>query len=102
MPLRRGKIAQLEEIPLSRACGCESGIDRNTRPEYDSGMENNATVTKDRDTALKRKGRKTEPSSGEPVRKRFVVESGPLGLRQDLNFDKIEEVLDLIEGPYRR
>lgn len=35
-------------------------------------------------------------------RKRFVVESRPLGLRRDLNFDKIEELLDRIDGPARR
>lgn len=35
-------------------------------------------------------------------RKRFVVESRPLGLRRDLNFDKVEELLDQIDGPARR
>jgi hypothetical protein len=65
-------------------------------------MGSDATVANDRDAAPEREDRKAEPSSSEPVRKRFVVKSRPLGLRHDLNFDKIEEVLDLIEGPYRR
>jgi hypothetical protein len=68
-------------------------------------MGNDATVAKVGDAAPEREDRaekKTELSSGKPVRKRFVVESRPLGLRHDLNFDKIEEVLDLIDGPYRR
>lgn len=45
---------------------------------------------------------KPEPSTGKPPRKGFVVKARPLGLRHDLNFDKIEEVLDEIEGPWRR
>lgn len=35
-------------------------------------------------------------------KKKFKVKSFKLGLRKDLNFDNIEEVLDLIEGPNRR
>jgi hypothetical protein len=31
-----------------------------------------------------------------------VVEARPLGLRHDLNLDKIEDLLDEIEGPWRR
>ncbi len=32
----------------------------------------------------------------------FKVKSRPIGLRQDLNFDNIEEVLDILEGVNRR
>lgn len=35
-------------------------------------------------------------------RERFVVDSRPMGLRRDLSFDKVEEVLDAIDGPARR
>lgn len=35
-------------------------------------------------------------------KKRFKVKSFKIGLRKDLNFDNIEEVLDIIEGPNRR
>lgn len=35
-------------------------------------------------------------------RKKFKVKAFKLGLRKDLNFDNIEEVLDIIEGPNRR
>lgn len=34
--------------------------------------------------------------------KKFKVKAFDLGLRKDLNFDNIEEVLDIIEGPNRR
>ena len=45
---------------------------------------------------------KRDPVQQPLPRKRFVVESRPLGLRRDLSFDKVEELLDLIEGPARR
>jgi hypothetical protein len=32
----------------------------------------------------------------------FKVEPLNLGLREDLNFDNIEELLDQLEGPFRR
>lgn len=32
----------------------------------------------------------------------FKVRSRPIGLRKDLNFDNIEEVLDILEGINRR
>lgn len=32
----------------------------------------------------------------------FKVRSRPMGLREDLNFDNIEEVLDILEGVHRR
>jgi len=32
----------------------------------------------------------------------FKVKSRPMGLRKDLNFDNIEEVLDILEGVNRR
>ena len=32
----------------------------------------------------------------------FKVRSRPIGLRKDLNFDNIEEVLDILEGVHRR
>jgi len=35
-------------------------------------------------------------------KKKFKVKAFNLGLRKDLNFDNIEEVLDIIEGPNRR
>lgn len=34
-------------------------------------------------------------------KKRFRVRAMNLGLRKDLNFDNIEEVLDILEGPNR-
>ncbi len=40
-------------------------------------------------------------SSGSTARKRFRVEPLNLGLRKDLNFDNIEEVLDILDGPNR-
>jgi hypothetical protein len=40
--------------------------------------------------------------STRPEKKRFKVKSLNLGLRKDLNFDNIEEVLDILEGPNRR
>jgi hypothetical protein len=36
------------------------------------------------------------------IKKRFRVEPLDLGLRTDLNFDNIEEVLDILEGPNRK
>ena len=41
-------------------------------------------------------------SGGEVKRKRFRVEPLNLGLRKDLNFDNIEEALDILEGPNRK
>ncbi len=38
---------------------------------------------------------------GNKPKKRFRVEALNLGLRKDLNFDNIEEVLDILEGPNR-
>lgn len=35
-------------------------------------------------------------------KKKFKVKAFKLGLRKDLNFDNIEEVLDILEGPNRR
>jgi hypothetical protein len=35
-------------------------------------------------------------------RKRFRIEPLNLGLRKDLSYDNIEELLDIIEGPNRR
>ena len=40
-------------------------------------------------------------SSGSTTRKRIRVEPLNLGLRKDLNFDNIEEVLDILDGPNR-
>ena len=37
-----------------------------------------------------------------PKRKPFKVKAMNMGLRKDLNFDNIEEVLDILEGPNRR
>jgi len=49
---------------------------------------------------LLRKGLDTKPNGTE--KKRFKVRSFPIGLRDDLNFDNIEEVLDQLEGVHRR
>ena len=38
----------------------------------------------------------------ETKKKKFKVKAFNIGLRKDLNFDNIEEVLDIIEGPNRR
>ena len=35
-------------------------------------------------------------------KKPFKVKAFKLGLRKDLNFDNIEELLDIIEGPNRK
>lgn len=43
----------------------------------------------------------TSPPSAKP-KKKFKVKSYPIGLRKDLNFDNIEEVLDILEGVDRR
>ena len=45
-----------------------------------------------------------EPMSSQRIleRKCFKVKAHKMGLRPDLNFDNIEEVLDILEGPYRR
>lgn len=60
----------------------------------------------DRDKSFKeivndtlRKGLKN--GTGAP-KKKFKIKAFNLGLRKDLNFDNIEEVLDIIEGPNRR
>jgi hypothetical protein len=47
-----------------------------------------------------RRGLTNGTRSGE--KKRFKVKSMNLGLRKDLNFDNIEEVLDILEGPNRK
>ncbi len=47
-----------------------------------------------------RRGLKMVP--GTPRKKKFKVKAYNLGLRKDLNFDNIEEVLDILEGPNRR
>jgi hypothetical protein len=65
-------------------------------------MGNRVKIAHDSDGTAEPKTKRAEPSTGEPPRKRFVVEARPLGLRHDLNFDKIEELLDEIEGPLRR
>ena len=40
--------------------------------------------------------------NGQPEKKRFKVRAIPIGLRRDLNFDNIEEVLDILEGVNRK
>lgn len=47
-----------------------------------------------------RRGLSAQPST-QPKRK-FKVKPFKVGLRKDLNFDNIEEVLDIIEGTNRR
>lgn len=39
---------------------------------------------------------------GLPPSERFQVKSHSIGLREDLNFNKIEEVLDILDGAARR
>lgn len=41
-------------------------------------------------------------ANGSKVRNDFKIEPLNLGLREDLNFDNIEELLDQLEGPFRR
>lgn len=48
-----------------------------------------------------RKGLKTSVVKNQKAR-RFVVKPFDLGLREDLSYDNIEELLDVIEGPNRR
>ncbi len=48
-----------------------------------------------------RRGLNTK-SSTPPNKKRFKVKAYKIGLRKDLNFDNIEEVLEILEGPYRK
>jgi hypothetical protein len=43
-----------------------------------------------------------EADSKRPLRSRFVVKPRPLQARPGLNFDKIEDLLDEIEGPFHR
>lgn len=40
--------------------------------------------------------------NGAKAKKGFTIEPLNLGLREDLNFDNIEELLDQLEGPFRR
>ena len=47
-----------------------------------------------------RRGLKSKPPAS--VKKKFKLTPYPIGLRKDLNFDNIEEVLDILEGPNRR
>ncbi len=46
--------------------------------------------------------RSLKMASGKPKRKKFKVKAYRIGLRKDLNFDNIEEVLDILEGPNRK
>lgn len=41
-------------------------------------------------------------ANGSKAKNDFVIEPLNLGLREDLNFDNIEELLDQLEGPFRR
>jgi hypothetical protein len=41
-------------------------------------------------------------ASKQPLRKPFVVKPLNLGLPQGLSYDNVEELLDYLEGPYRR
>lgn len=49
---------------------------------------------------LLRLGLRSEKPKAE--KKEFKLITYPIGLREDLNFDKIEDLLDEIEGPDRR
>ncbi len=48
-----------------------------------------------------RKGLNTKGTHGS-AKKGFTIEPLNLGLREDLNFDNIEELLDQLEGPFRK
>lgn len=65
-------------------------------------MGTKAKIAQDSDSNAESSGKQALPFAGESPRKHFVVEARPIGLRPDLNFDKIEELLDEIEGPWRR
>ncbi len=41
-------------------------------------------------------------ASARSPKKKFKLTPFRIGLRKDLNFDNIEEVLDILEGPNRR
>jgi hypothetical protein len=41
-------------------------------------------------------------AKGSKTKNDFKIEPLNLGLREDLNFDNIEELLDRLEGPFRR
>ncbi len=43
-----------------------------------------------------------QQASEKKVKVPFKVRSRPLGLRKDLNFDNIEEVLDILDGVHRK
>jgi hypothetical protein len=48
-----------------------------------------------------RRGLNTKASSAK-AKNNFTIEPLNLGLREDLNFDNIEELLDQLEGPFRK
>jgi hypothetical protein len=48
-----------------------------------------------------RRGLNSKLSAAKP-KEGFTIEPLNLGLREDLNFDNIEELLDQLEGPFRR
>lgn len=50
---------------------------------------------------LLRKGLNQKGKHG-PRTNDFTIEPLNLGLREDLNFDNIEELLDQLEGPFRK
>ena len=43
-----------------------------------------------------------DPTGGKPTRNRFKVKAYSLRLREGLNLDNIEELLDQVEGPLRK
>ena len=43
-----------------------------------------------------------QPNGATPKKKEFKLITYPMGLREGLNLDNIEELLDQIEGPNRR
>ena len=43
-----------------------------------------------------------QPNGAKPKKKEFKLITYPMGLREGLNLDNIEELLDQIEGPNRR
>jgi len=47
-----------------------------------------------------RRGLQTRPMGQK--KKKFKVKAYNIGLRKDLNFDNVEEVLDILDGPNRK
>ena len=62
------------------------------------GMGSHVPVTSDGNGRKKQR----EADSKRPLHGRFVVKPRPMKARPGLNFDKIEALLDEVEGPLHR